>query len=124
MESILKAACDAMTGTTLLPLRGTTLTEIRLTSLPKGRQPSTFPKTMQVRIVEVQWPGYRPVRLVTSLLDPQAFPVGVLLDLYHHRWHIETFFRELSSDLDFQHWHTRTLHGLWVEAKKQQRHAA
>ncbi|MBM4032616.1 MAG: transposase [Planctomycetes bacterium] len=39
----------------------------------------------------------------------------VALDLYHRRWHIETFFRELSDDLDFQHWHTRTLHGLWVE---------
>ena len=91
------------------------LYEIQLTSLPKGKNPNAYPKTMQVRIVEVQWPGYRPVRLVTSLLDPQAFPVGTLLDLYHRRWHIETFFRELSSDLDFQHWHTRTLHGLWVE---------
>ncbi len=91
------------------------LYEIQLTSLPKGKNPNAYPKTMQVRIVEVQWPGYRPVRLVTSLLDPQAFPVEALLDLYHRRWHIETFFRELSSDLDFQHWHTRTLHGLWVE---------
>ena len=53
--------------------------------------------------------------LVTSLLDAQAFPRADLIDLYHRRWHIETFFRELSSDLHLEHWHTRTLKGLYVE---------
>ena len=73
------------------------------------------PERMRVRVVRVHWKGFRPVRLVTSLLDAEAFPRADLLDLYHRRWHIETFFRQLSSDVQFEHWHTRTLKGLYVE---------
>ena len=72
-------------------------------------------QTMVVRIITAQRRGFRSVRLVTSLLDPEAFPRKEIIELYHERWHIETFFRELQEDLDFEHWHTRTLHGLWVE---------
>ena len=72
-------------------------------------------QTMVVRIITAQRRGFRPVRLVTSLLDPEAFPRQEIIELYHERWHIETFFRELQEDLDFQHWHTRTLRGLYVE---------
>jgi len=70
---------------------------------------------MTVRILTTQRRGFRPVRLVTSLLDPKAFPRDEILQLYHQRWHIETFFRELEGELDFDHWHTRTLKGLYLE---------
>jgi hypothetical protein len=73
------------------------------------------PERLRVRVVRVQWKGFRPVRLVTSLLDPREFPVAELADLYHRRWHIETFFRELSGDVEFEHWHTRRLKVLYVE---------
>ena len=73
------------------------------------------PRKMTVRIVRAQWKGFRPIRLVTSLLDPEEYPREDFLHLYHERWHIETFFRELSSDVEFEHWHTRTEHGLYVE---------
>jgi len=72
-------------------------------------------RTMTVRIITVQRRGWRPVRLVTSLLDPEAFPRNEIIELYHERWHIETFFRELDGELDFQHWHTRKLRTLYVE---------
>ena len=68
-----------------------------------------------LRILTSQPKGFRAVRLVTSLVDPQAFPRRDILDLYHRRWHIETFFRELAHDVDFQHGHTRKLRGLYVE---------
>jgi len=80
----------------------------------KDKDPSV-PKTMIVRIVLMHWKGFRPCRLVTSLLDPEMFPREDIIDLYHRRWHIETFFRELSEDVKFEHWHTRTLKGLYVE---------
>jgi hypothetical protein len=73
------------------------------------------PERMVVRVVRVHWKGFRPVRLVTSLLDAEAFPHADLFELYHRRWHVETFFRELSSDVGFEHWHTRTVKGLYVE---------
>ena len=74
-----------------------------------------LPRSMLVRIVEVHRRGYPTRRLVTSLLDEQAVTREMLIDLYHRRWHIETFFRELSSDVQFEHWHTRTVKGLYVE---------
>jgi hypothetical protein len=70
---------------------------------------------MTVRIITTERRGFQPVRLVTSLLDPEAFPRKEIIELYHERWHIETFFRELDGELDFQSWHTRKLHGLYVE---------
>jgi hypothetical protein len=72
-------------------------------------------QTMTVRIITTQRRGWRPVRLVTSLLDPEAFPRKEIIELYHERWHIETFFRELDGELTFQHWHTRKLRTLYVE---------
>jgi hypothetical protein len=72
-------------------------------------------QTMTVRIITTERRGFRPVRLVTSLTDPKAFPRKEIVELYHERWHIETFFRELDGELDFQHWHTRKLRTLYVE---------
>jgi hypothetical protein len=80
-----------------------------------GELPADVPKRMVVRIVRAHWKGFRPVRLVTSLLDAEAVPRSELLDLYHRRWHVETFFRELTHDVHFEHWHTRTVKGLYVE---------
>jgi len=91
------------------------LYEIRANQRYWKRKDPTVPETMVVRIVGVQWPGFRPVRLVTSLLDAETFAHADLIDLYHDRWHIETFFRELAGDLHVEHWHTRTLKGLYVE---------
>lgn len=46
-------------------------------------------------------PGFRTqsVMLVTTLVDPQAFPPGALAELYHWRWQIEGHFRELKTTL-------------------------
>ena len=91
------------------------LYEIRASVAYWKKKGVAVPETMMVRIVKVQWKGFRPVRIVTSLLDAEAFPCEELVDLYHHRWHIETFFRELTHVVEFEHWHTRTLKGLYVE---------
>ena len=91
------------------------LYEIRANQSYWKKKDPNVPETMCVRIVNVQWPGFRPIRLVTSLLDSEAFTRAELTDLYHRRWHVETFFRELASDLHVEHWHTRTLKGLYVE---------
>lgn len=73
------------------------------------------PPPMTVRIVRVQWRGFRPVRLVTTLTDPATYSRDDLIDLYHRRWHVETFFRELQEDVAFEHWHTRRLKVLYAE---------
>jgi hypothetical protein len=68
-----------------------------------------LPKSMDVRVISYQVPGFRPQKLVTNVLSPQRLPradwvrltteceAGGRLKpgLYHRRWEIETTFREL-----------------------------
>jgi hypothetical protein len=68
-----------------------------------------LPKSMDVRVISYQVPGFRPQKLVTNGLSPQRIPradwVRLTTEceeggrlkpgLYHRRWEIETTFREL-----------------------------
>lgn len=38
-------------------------------------------------------------RLATNLLDPDQYPAGELIQLYHERWEIETTYLELKSSM-------------------------
>ena len=38
-------------------------------------------------------------RLITSLLDPDAYPATAMLRLYHERWEIETAYLEIKSSI-------------------------
>jgi hypothetical protein len=71
-----------------------------------------LPKSMELRLIQYQIPGYRPQQIVTNVLDPQKIPredwVRLTTDcqvdgkfrpgLFHRRWEIETTFRELKVD--------------------------
>ena len=63
-----------------------------------------------VRLVRVVTPKGRVHVVMTSLLDPVAFPVAVFADLYHGRWRIEEAFKRIKSRLGLEHtsglsWH-------------------
>lgn len=79
------------------------------------RDAPNVPETMTVRIVTAHRKGFLPRRLVTNLLDRQAFPAEEIAAVYHERWHIETFYRELKHVLEVERWHARTLHSFHVE---------
>jgi len=71
-----------------------------------------LPKSIELRVIEYQIPGFRPQAIVTNLLDPQRLPredwVRLTTDcqvrgkfrpgLFHRRWEIETTFRELKVE--------------------------
>lgn len=66
---------------------------------PKARRHRTG--GIVVRVVEyaldtAEGPGTERYRLLTSLLDPVAFPAPVLATTYHERWEIETALAELK----------------------------
>jgi hypothetical protein len=80
-------------------------------ALPDGSYLSTiYPSTtarrrreggLAVRVVEYALdtpagPGRERYRLVTSLLDPAAFPAAVLAATYHERWEVETALAEVK----------------------------
>jgi hypothetical protein len=66
-------------------------------------------EAMTVRVVYVQRNGFRRRRLVTSLLDPIAFPASELSGIYHRRWTIETFYDEFKNDMSGNRWHCKTV---------------
>jgi len=43
--------------------------------------------------------GYRPQVLLTSLLDPVAYPAGEIVGLYHERWELELGYDEIKTEM-------------------------
>lgn len=67
---------------------------------------NALPTELTVRLVKilVQAPGFRTrqIILVTTLLDPEAYSLQALADLYLRRWRIELSFRELKTFLQLE----------------------
>lgn len=72
------------------------------------RQDPSLPLRVPIRIVEHKKKGYKPITVITSLLDSKAYPARALGDLYHERWEIELGFRELKTRLVRTPVHLRT----------------
>jgi hypothetical protein len=77
---------------------------------PKSITPAQFavlPPTLELRLMRfaVSIPGFRTraVYLVTSLLDPQLYPLEQLAELYRWRWQIELCFRHVKITLQMQY---------------------
>jgi hypothetical protein len=64
---------------------------------------ASLPVTLTVRELRytITQPGFRVkvVTLVTTLLDPKAYPAEALADLYRSRWQVETNFAHLKTTL-------------------------
>jgi len=50
-----------------------------------------------VRRITVERPGDEPIRVVTDLVDADAYPAADLLALYHQRWGIERVFQQVTE---------------------------
>ena len=50
-----------------------------------------------VRAIHYQRSGFPPKTLLTSLLDPNAYPAHEILELYHERWEIEIGCDEIKT---------------------------
>ena len=53
--------------------------------------------------------------LLTNLSRCKRWKKSIILDLYHERWGIEVFFRELKTILGADHFHAQTLEGVLQE---------
>ncbi|HJR04801.1 MAG TPA: IS4 family transposase, partial [Methylomirabilota bacterium] len=56
-----------------------------------------LPPTLRVRAIRYHFRGFRPQTLLTSLLDPVAYPAAELVALYHERWELELGFDEVKT---------------------------
>ncbi len=56
-----------------------------------------LPQTLRARVVHYQRKGFQPQTLLTSLLDPVAYPANEIAQLYHERWELELGFDEIKT---------------------------
>lgn len=56
-----------------------------------------LPEALRVRAIRYHKRGFRPQILLTSLLDPVAYPAAEIVELYHERWELELSFDELKT---------------------------
>jgi len=89
---------------------------------PKWMDAATYaslPKTLLVRELRFLTPqrGYRTrvITLVTTLLDPIAYPKEALAELYLSRWQIEVNFRHLKTTMGMEVLHCQSVEGVLKE---------
>jgi hypothetical protein len=62
----------------------------------RARYPA-LPPTLPARAIRVQRPGFPSYVVLTSLLDPTAYPAREIARLYHERWELELTFDEVKT---------------------------
>ncbi|MGW3985436.1 IS4 family transposase, partial [Streptomyces mirabilis] len=60
-------------------------------------QRASHPGGVTVRVIEYRVDDGEVVRLLTDLLDPDAYPAAELARLYHARWEAESAFRQIKT---------------------------
>ena len=63
------------------------------------RKDPNLPETWVMRAITYQRKGFPPHTLLTSLLDPVAFPADEIAVLYHERWELELGYDEIKTEL-------------------------
>ena len=53
--------------------------------------------------------------LVTTLVDPQTYPIDGLADLYHQRWSIEELYKTVKQTLSMEAFHAQSFRGVQQE---------
>lgn len=76
---------------------GDQLVELSIGAERRKEDPS-LPKTFVVRMIDYQMKGFKPQKLMTSLLDPVEFSADELIREYHLRWEVEIGYDELKTD--------------------------
>jgi hypothetical protein len=62
-----------------------------------GGQKGAHPGGVVVRVVEYRIDGGEVIRLLTDLLEPDAYPAAELSALYHERWEAESASRQIKT---------------------------
>jgi hypothetical protein len=63
------------------------------------RRTPELPPLWEMRAIRYERPGFRPQTLLTSLLDPVAYPAKEIVALYHERWEIELGYDEVKTEM-------------------------
>jgi hypothetical protein len=73
---------------------------VELSISPQARkQDPSLPQTYHARAIRYQKKGHRPQTLLTSMLDPEAYPATEIVGLYHERWELELGYDEIKTKM-------------------------
>lgn len=72
-------------------------------------------KGLTLRLIKGKKHKGKRLVLVTNLLDSLKYGRKALLDLYKERWSVETFFKQLKSNLKVGRFHAKTYNGIMQE---------
>jgi hypothetical protein len=78
--------------------RGDAIIEMKVSDKARKKE-STLPRTWTARAITYRRKGFKPQKLLTSLLDPIAYPAEAIVRLYHERWEIELGYDEIKTEL-------------------------
>lgn len=74
------------------------IVEMNISSEARKKEPG-LPKVWVARAITYQRKGFRAQTLLTSLLDPEAFPADEIATLYHERWELELGYDEIKTEM-------------------------
>jgi hypothetical protein len=74
------------------------IVEMDVSSRARARD-ATLPKTWLARAITYQRKGFRPQKLLTSLLDANLYPAAEIASLYHERWELELGYDEIKTEM-------------------------
>jgi len=77
---------------------GDELVEMEVSKEARRANPE-LPETWQMRAIRYERKGFPPQTLLTSLVDPKAFPRKEVVALYHERWELELGFDEVKTEM-------------------------
>jgi hypothetical protein len=69
----------------------------------------------RVRLVKIRHPRTKEIMIFVTNLDEQMFTNKEISDLYLRRWAIEGAFRDMTSVLKMEQWHSKKLNGILQE---------
>jgi hypothetical protein len=78
--------------------KGDDLVELNVSPQAREHDPS-LPKTFTARAVKYEKKGFRPETVLTSLIDPKAYPASEIVALYHERWELELGYDEIKTEM-------------------------
>jgi hypothetical protein len=77
---------------------GDLLVEVKVSPEARKKDPS-LPTHFIARVISYRIRGFRPQKLMTSLLDPKSYPASEMIALYHERWEVELGLDEKKTEM-------------------------
>jgi len=78
--------------------RSDELVEVRPSAKARSENPA-LPESIILRAIRYRKKGFRAKTLLTTLLDPEAYPAEELVALYHERWELELGYDEIKTHM-------------------------